>query len=109
MLLVLKRVPIRDGSFEHPEHVKTDWLENIYNFTLNNFVYLNLCSTFKPVHEILNIWYYGIVSDEPLLIAYMQRDFRQTCTCDQSPHALCYSHFRSRGLDEGQGQTFGQE
>ena len=27
-----------DGSFEYPKHVKTDGKENIYNFTLTNFV-----------------------------------------------------------------------
>ena len=32
-----------DGSFEHRKLIiKADWLESIYKFTLNNFVYLNL-------------------------------------------------------------------
>ena len=36
-----------DGSFEHAKHVKTDRYENIYNFTLKKFAYLNLCTQWK--------------------------------------------------------------
>ena len=43
MLWVLKRTVSLRRFFWAPEkYVKTDGLENIYNFTLKNFVYLNL-------------------------------------------------------------------
>ena len=32
-------------------YVQTDGLENIYNFTLKNFVYLNLCLLFQIAEE----------------------------------------------------------
>ena len=41
--MYLKAASQLDGSFEHRKLIiKTDWSENIYKFTLNNFVYLNL-------------------------------------------------------------------
>ena len=43
MLLVLKRtVSIRRFFWAPKTYVKTDGSENIYNFTLKNFAYLNL-------------------------------------------------------------------
>ena len=41
-VVVTQKKPLKDGSFEHPKHVKTDGEENIYNFMLKKFVYLNL-------------------------------------------------------------------
>ena len=44
MLWVLKRtVSMRQFFLAPKTYVKTDGLENIYNFTHTNFVYLNLC------------------------------------------------------------------
>ena len=44
MLWVLKKiVSMRQFSWVPKNYVKTDWLENIYNFTLKFFAYLNLC------------------------------------------------------------------
>ena len=46
MLWVLKRiVSMRWGVFEHPKHM-FKLIENIYNFMLKIFVYLNLCVLF---------------------------------------------------------------
>ena len=43
MLWVLKRTISMRRFFRAPKtYVQTDGLENIYNFTLKNFVYLNL-------------------------------------------------------------------
>ena len=53
MLSVLKRTVSMGWFFLAPKkYVKTDGLENINNFTLKNFVYLNLChllGNLKPV------------------------------------------------------------
>ena len=44
MLWVHKRTVSMRRFFWAPKtYVKTDGLKNIYNFTLKNFVYLNLC------------------------------------------------------------------
>ena len=39
--------------FKPKKYVKTDGLENIYNFTLNNFVDLNLCFQMKLTSECI--------------------------------------------------------
>ena len=45
MLWVIKRtVSMRQFFLAPKTYVKTNELENIYNFTLKNFVYLNLWS-----------------------------------------------------------------
>ena len=45
MFLVLKRTVSMKRFFWAPKtSVQTDGLKNIYNFTLKNFVYLNLCN-----------------------------------------------------------------
>ena len=44
MLWVLKRtVSMRQFFWAPKTYIQTDGLENIYNFTLQNGVYLNLC------------------------------------------------------------------
>ena len=59
MLLVLKRtVSMRRFFWALKIYVQTDGLENIYNFTLKNFVYLNLCIKYQIVSKVnaLKVW-----------------------------------------------------
>ena len=52
MLWVLKRTTSMKQFFlESKTYVQTDGVENIYNFTLKNFVYLNLCSNQVALDE----------------------------------------------------------
>ena len=53
MLWELKRTISMRQFFLAPQtYVQTDGLENIYNFTLKNFVYLNLCPGLRCRHHI---------------------------------------------------------
>ena len=53
MLWVLKRTVSMRRFFRAPKaYVKTDGQENIYNFTLKSFVYLNLCDGHAIIRTI---------------------------------------------------------
>ena len=50
MLWVLKRTVSMRRFFRAPKtYVKIDGKENIYNFTLKSFVYLNMCTTYYRI------------------------------------------------------------
>ena len=66
MLPVLERTVSMRRFFSAPKsYVQTDGLENISNFTLKNFVYLNLCVSIKNFSVVMVMKFYVIFLQTP--------------------------------------------